>query len=50
MKGVIWADVFQMFVIVAGLIVVIIIGALEVGGFGNVFKIVQDGGRLDIFE
>ena len=50
MKGVIWSDVFQTFVIVVGLIVVVVIGSKEVGGIQNVFEIANKGGRMDFFE
>ena len=50
MKGVIWSDVFQTFVIVVGLIVVVIIGSNEVGGIKKVFEIANEGGRMDFFE
>jgi len=50
MKGVIWTDVFQTFVILVGLIVVIAIGSNEVGGISEVYEISKRGGRLDILE
>ena len=50
MKGVIWTDVFQMGVMVSGLIVVIAIGSNEVGGIRNVFEIANKGGRLNLFN
>jgi len=50
MKGVIWTDVFQTFVILVGLIVVIAIGSNEVGGIAEVYEISKRGGRLDILE
>ena len=50
MKGVIWTDVFQTFVIVIGLIVVIVIGSSEAGGIMNVYEIAKRGGRLNLLE
>ena len=50
MKAVIWTDVFQAGVMVLGLIVVLIVGAVELGGFGNVFAIAEKGDRLKVFE
>ena len=50
MKGVIWTDVFQTFVIVVGLIVVIVIGSSEAGGIMNVYEIAKRGGRLNLLE
>lgn len=50
MKGVIWTDVFQTFIMVVGLIVVISIGANDVGGMRKVFEISNQGGRLNFFK
>ena len=50
MKAVMWTDVFQMFVVYAGLLAVIIKGAIEVGGVENVWTRAKDGGRLKILE
>ena len=50
MKAVIWTDVFQAFVMVTGLIVVIIVGAIELDGFGEVFERVKNGQRDKVFE
>lgn len=50
MKGVIWTDVFQTFVILIGLVVVVIIGSNEVGGISEVFSIAKRGGRMEIFD
>lgn len=50
MKAVIWTDVFQAGVMVAGLIVVMIVGLIELGGFTEVFNRAQEGERLKIFE
>ena len=50
MKAVIWTDVFQAGVMVAGLVVVMIIGLIELGGFTNLFSIASKGERLKFFE
>ncbi|XP_066910778.1 sodium-coupled monocarboxylate transporter 2-like [Clytia hemisphaerica] len=50
MKGVIWTDVFQTFIICVGLVVVVIIGSSEVGGIQNVFEIAERGGRMNILD
>ncbi|XP_066913221.1 sodium-coupled monocarboxylate transporter 1-like isoform X2 [Clytia hemisphaerica] len=50
MKAVIWTDVFQAFVMVTGLIVVIIVGAVELDGFGEVFSRIQAGQRDRVFD
>lgn len=50
LKAVIWTDVFQSLIMVAGLIVVVIVGSIEVGGFDQVWKINDAFGRLNFFE
>ena len=50
MKAVIWTDVFQAGVMVTGLIVVIIVGAVELDGFGEVFSSIKEGNRDKVFE
>ena len=45
MKAVIWTDVLQSTIMLAGLIVVIIFGGLRVGGIGNVIKLADRGNR-----
>ena len=50
MKAVIWTDVFQASVMVLGLIVVLIVGSIELGGFGQVFDIARKGERMTLFE
>jgi len=50
MKAVIWTDVFQAGVMVTGLIVVIIVGVIQLDGFGNVFRIAYEGERMKVFD
>ena len=50
MRAVIWTDVFQSVVMVLGLIVMISIGATEVGGLGEVISIIKKGQRSTLFE
>ena len=50
MKAVIWTDVFQAGVMLLGLIVVLIVGTMEVGGFGTVFERAEKGQRLKVFD
>ena len=50
MKAVIWTDVFQAGVMVLGLIVVLIVGTMEVNGFGTVFDLAKKGDRLKVFD
>ena len=50
MRGVIWTDVLQASIMVAGIVVVIIIGTVDVGGVGKVFEAAKEGGRLNFFK
>ena len=50
LKAVVWTDVFQALVMVAGLITVFIVGTVNVGGFDNVWQINKDRDRLTFFE
>ena len=50
LKAVIWTDVFQSTIMVAGLIVVVIVGSIEVGGFARVWQINKEFDRLNFFE
>ncbi|CAL4131823.1 unnamed protein product [Meganyctiphanes norvegica] len=49
-KAVVWTDVFQMAVIVIGIISVIIIGSIEAGGISNVWAIANERGRIQFFD
>ena len=46
MKSIIWTDVFQTVIIFAGIIIVIIKGSVDAGGFGKVWQINKETGRL----
>lgn len=46
MKAVIWTDVFQTLIMVSCLIAVIIHGSVKMNGFGNVWRINDEGGRV----
>ncbi|XP_070579122.1 sodium-coupled monocarboxylate transporter 1-like [Ptychodera flava] len=50
MKGVIWTDVFQFFVIIITLVAVIILGVIEVGGFNEVFRVNGESRRYNHFN
>ncbi|KAK1171403.1 solute carrier family 5 member 6a [Acipenser oxyrinchus oxyrinchus] len=50
LKAVIWTDVFQTVVMFAGQLAVIVVGALRVGGMGQVWRIAQEGGRISGFD
>ncbi|KAI0207882.1 Sodium-dependent multivitamin transporter [Lamellibrachia satsuma] len=46
MRAVIWTDVFQCAVMFGGLLTVIVKGCVNVGGFGKVFHLANEGGRI----
>ncbi|XP_060561770.1 sodium-coupled monocarboxylate transporter 1-like isoform X1 [Ruditapes philippinarum] len=50
MKAVIWTDVFQSTIMVAGLLAITIQGIIKVGSFGEVWKINEDWNRIDFWE
>ncbi|KAL7629933.1 UNVERIFIED_CONTAM: hypothetical protein RMT77_019948 [Armadillidium vulgare] len=49
-KAVIWADFFQMFVMVLGVIILILVGCALNGGFVETLYTASKGGRLEIFN
>ncbi|XP_072449722.1 solute carrier family 5 member 6a [Chiloscyllium punctatum] len=46
LKAVIWTDVFQTLVMFSGQLAVIIIGAKEAGGIGEVWRIAKNNGKI----
>ena len=50
MKAVMWTDVFQIFIMFAGLIAILIKGSAELGGFDNVWKYMKDGERVQFLK
>ncbi|KAJ9575561.1 hypothetical protein L9F63_007569, partial [Diploptera punctata] len=50
LKAVVWTDFLQGVVMVASNIIVIIIGLIHIGGFGNMWKINEEGGRINFFN
>ncbi|XP_077977806.1 sodium-coupled monocarboxylate transporter 1-like [Glandiceps talaboti] len=46
-KAVLWTDVFQLCVMIAGFLAVIIRGSVKNGGWGNVMDVCNDGGRIE---
>lgn len=50
LKAVIWTDVFQAVVMVAGMVVIVIQGVLHVGGFSRMWNLNEEGGRLIFFD
>ncbi|XP_035658838.1 sodium-coupled monocarboxylate transporter 1-like [Branchiostoma floridae] len=50
MKAVMWTDTFQVVVMVAGFLAVIIQGTMDVGGLARVWELNQQGQRLEFFN
>ncbi|XP_041484320.1 sodium-coupled monocarboxylate transporter 2-like [Lytechinus variegatus] len=50
MKAVLWTDVLQVTVMMAGLIAIIIGGSMNIDGFDEVWRIAGDSGRLDVWN
>ena len=50
MKAVMWTDVFQIGMMFAGLLAVLIQGSIEFGGFANIAKINYDGKRIEFLK
>ncbi|XP_065070595.1 sodium-coupled monocarboxylate transporter 1-like [Rhopilema esculentum] len=50
MRAVVWTDVFQAFVMILGLVVIIAIGTNDVGGIGKVIDLADKGERLTLFD
>jgi sodium-coupled monocarboxylate transporter 8/12 len=49
-KAVIWTDVFQCVIMFAGVITIISKGVYDVGGFGELWKINYQNGRINFFD
>ncbi|XP_027007609.2 sodium-coupled monocarboxylate transporter 1 isoform X1 [Tachysurus fulvidraco] len=50
LKAVVWTDVFQMIIMLAGFLAVIVQSVLLQGGVSVIFKDSADGGRLNIWD
>ncbi|KAF5303091.1 hypothetical protein FQR65_LT08422 [Abscondita terminalis] len=50
LKAVVWTDTVQMVVMTAALIVVLVMGTISVGGFAEVWRRSDLGGRLEFFN
>ncbi|BHF75260.1 hypothetical protein SprV_0501835600 [Sparganum proliferum] len=49
-KAVVWTDLIQMCVMFIGFIMIIAIGAAQLGGLDNIVQIAKEGKRLDVFN
>nr|XP_032834060.1 sodium-coupled monocarboxylate transporter 1-like [Petromyzon marinus] len=50
LKAVVWTDVFQVGIMVAGFASVIVRGVVVVGDLGHVFNVSSEGGRLNLLD
>jgi Na+/proline symporter len=50
MKAVMWTDAFQIIMMFAGLIAILIKGSIDHGGFGNIFNYLSEGQRIEFFK
>lgn len=50
LKAVVWADVLQAIVMAAGMIAIVVQGAINVGGFVNIFTINAENERMHLFN
>jgi len=50
LKAVVWTDVFQFFLIMIGMVVIVVYGFLSVGGIGEAFSRASEHGRLTLFK
>lgn len=50
MKAVLWADTMQFFIMVSGLAAILIQGTIKLGGISNVWRICEQGGRINFFQ
>lgn len=47
MKAVVWTDVIQTVIMFGALVLVVVKGTLDAGGFGNVWQRNWDSGRIE---
>lgn len=50
LKAIVWSDAFQMVVIVAGFLIVLVQGTHKSGGISAVWETAQAGQRLNVLE
>ncbi|XP_066939235.1 sodium-coupled monocarboxylate transporter 1-like [Macrobrachium rosenbergii] len=49
-KAVVYTDVVQTILMLGGVLVVVIICCIDLGGVGNIFRLANEGGRLEFFN
>ena len=50
LKAVVWTDVFQMTVAFIGFIAIIIKGSVDLGGFSEIWRINEQGKRIEFWK
>lgn len=50
MKAVVLTDVFQSVLMYAAVLAIVISGLISAGGFTEIFKVANDGGRLELWK
>lgn len=50
LRAVVWTDVFQSVIILAGLVIIAVGGVVEVGSLREVWDINKEHGRINFFE
>ncbi|XP_070533233.1 sodium-coupled monocarboxylate transporter 1-like [Ptychodera flava] len=50
MKAVLWTDTFQLLVMISGFLAVIIQASIELGGWTNIMRICNEGGRIEFLN
>lgn len=50
MKAVMWTDTFQVVMMFAGLIAILVKGSIDHGGFGNIWSYLYDSQRVEFFK
>ena len=50
MKAVIWADVVQIIIMFGSMFAVLIQGSIDHGGFGNIWRMMDEGDRIHFWE
>lgn len=50
MKAVVWTDVFQIFIVFAGIVAIIVEGLIKTGGWEKMWEANVAGGRIELFN
>lgn len=50
LKAVVWTDFLQFIVMIVAILMVIVLGTLKAGGWTNIWRTADEGGRLIFFE